>query len=396
MLQAKTEYGDIITLATFTQTEITLLKKHTQFYCPACQEPVIAKAGSKMTPHFAHTSKSSCPVREGGEGPYHEKGKLLLYQWLKNQRLDVRLEVYLPTISQRPDLLIRLRSKTIAIEYQCARIPPADIIKRNEGYHREGIVPIWILGANQFNRRKRNEIRIDQFQLLFIHQFSADFPLTLYFFCPNTLRFILLQDLYFPAMQRAIGNVTIHKLNDMVFTDLFNTSTLTPRDLWQNWKKEKRLFRIRPSRQRFGRELLWDQWLYVNSTHREALPSIVYLPVSAQFRMKTQPWDWQSRLCLGIIHPMATGETFSLQRCMHLLRQHIRNLTAFPLIQTEANPVYQYLQLLEQLMVIKEIDPYHFTKQNPFIFYEHIESALKGDELLMDQWIKQNTGMIPE
>ncbi|HLR61642.1 MAG TPA: competence protein CoiA family protein [Lentibacillus sp.] len=390
MLQAKTEYGNIITLASFTQKEISSLKEHTQFFCPACQEPVIAKAGSKMIPHFAHTSKSNCPVREGGEGPYHEKGKLLLYQWLKYQQLDAQLEAYLPTISQRSDILIKLKNKTVAIEYQCARIPSAEIIKRNKGYQREGIVPIWILGANQFNRRKRNEIGIDQFQLHFIHQFSSDFPLTLYFFCPNTLRFISFQDLYFPVMQRAMGKITIRKLNDMVFTDLFNASSFTRQDLFQSWKQEKRSFRIRPSRRMFGRELMWNQWLYANAAHRETLPSIIYLPVSAQFRMKTQPWDWQSRLCLEIIHPIAAGGTFSLQRCMHMLRHHVRHSASFPLINSNANPVYQYLQLLEQLRIIRETAPNHFTKQNPIIFYEHIESALKGDELLLDQFISSS------
>ncbi|GGJ95211.1 competence protein [Lentibacillus kapialis] len=386
MLQAKTEYGNIMTLASYTREEISFLQKHTQFFCPACQEPVIVKAGSKMIPHFAHKSKSSCPVREGGEGPYHEKGKLLLYQWLKYQRLDVELEVYLPSINQRPDLLINLKHKKVAIEYQCARIPPADIIKRNEGYQREGIIPIWILGANQFDRRKSNEIGIDQFRLHFIHQFSVNFPLTLYFFCPDTLRLTSFQDLHFPVMQRAMGEITIRKLDEMVFTDLFTVSFAARENLFKRWKQKKRSFRTRPSRRMFGQELAWNHWLYANSAHRETLPSIIYLPVSAQFRMLTQPWDWQSRLCLEIIHPVAAGGTFSLQRCMHMLHRHIRS-ASLPLIQSEPNPVYQYLQLLIELKVINESAPDHFTKLKPIIFYDHIESALKGDALLMDQFL---------
>ncbi|WP_167751344.1 competence protein CoiA [Lentibacillus salicampi] len=394
MLQAKTEYGTIVTLASFTKKEISSVKEKTQFFCPACQEPVIVKAGAKITPHFAHSSKSSCPAQEGGEGGYHEKGKLLLYQWLRWQQLDVQLEAYLPAINQRPDILVKLKNKTVAVEYQCARIPPTDVIKRNEGYHREGIVPIWILGANRFNRRERNEIRIDQFQLHFIHQFSADFPLTLYFFCPDTLRFSSFQDFYFTALQRAIGKMTIRKLNDMRFTDLFKTSFFSPQQLFQVWKQEKRSFRIRPSRRVYGRELAWNQWLYVNAIHRQSLPSIVYLPVSAQFRMITQPWDWQSRICLEIIYPLASGETFSLQRCMRVLRQHLRHSSLFPLMKSTDNPVYQYLQLLQKLQIIKETPSGHFIKQKPFMFYEHIEAAIDGDSQLMDQlMLKQNMGM---
>lgn len=387
MLQAKTEYGKRVTPALFTKQEIRTLKQHIRFFCPTCQDPVIMKAGSKITPHFAHSARSNCPAQKGGEGPYHEKGKLLLYQWLKHQRLNVSLENYLPDIGQRPDILLRLKAKTIAIEYQCAKIPLNEIIDRTQGYEKAGIIPIWILGVNHFNRQKGNEVRIDQFQLHLIHQFSADFPFTLYYFCPDTLRFITFQDFYFTTLQRATGKMTIQKLNDIVFTDLFKTSFYTKRHLFQIWKHEKLSFRKRPSKREYGRELAWNQWLYINSVHRETLPSIIYLPVSAQFRMITHPWDWQSRLCLEIIYPIAPGETFNLHRCMHLLRYHFRNSTSFPLIKSADNPVYQYLQLLEQLGIIKETYPDHFTKQNKFMFYEHIESSLNGDDQLMDQFV---------
>src|SRR5699024_5937875 len=236
--------------------------------------------------------------------------------------------------------------------------------------------------ANRFSRRKRNELKMDQFQLHFMHQFSTDFPLTLYFFCPNSLRFISFQDLYFTALQRATGKMVIRKLNEMVFTDLFKASLFPKQQLFQLWKQEKRLFRIRPSRRVYGRELAWNQWLYLNSVHRESLPSVIYLPVSAQFRMKTQPWDWQSRLCLEIIYPLAAGETFSLQQCMHLLRHHFRDSTSFPLIKSAANPIHQYLQLLQQLGIIRETSPNYFTKENPIKFYKHIEAALDGDAQL--------------
>ncbi|ALX48634.1 competence protein CoiA [Lentibacillus amyloliquefaciens] len=396
MLQAKTEYGKLVTPALFTKQEIRTLKQHNKFFCPACQSPVIVKAGSKITPHFAHSARGNCPAQEGGEGAYHEKGKLLLYQWLKHQRLNVRLEEYLPEISQRPDILIRLKAKTIAIEYQCAKIPPAEIVDRTRGYEKAGITPIWIIGVNQFNRRKRNEIKIDAFHLHLIHQFSADFPLTLYFFCPDTLRFITFQDLYLSSNRQAIGNMTIQKLNAMDFTDLFHKTFLPRQKLFQNWLTAKRSLRMRPSKRAFGRELAWQQWLYVNSLHRDSLPSPVYLPVTGQFRMKTQPWDWQSRLCVEVIGHMSPNETFSVKRCQHLFRRHIRPTHAFPLIKSSVNPIYEYLQLLEELQVIRETSPNHFTKENPLKFYKHIEAALEGDKLLMIELMKQNTGMFPK
>ncbi|MFD1360158.1 competence protein CoiA [Lentibacillus salinarum] len=393
MLQAKTEYGKIVTLASLTRREIAFLKKETQFFCPACRERVIARAGPKTVPHFAHNAKSHCPSQEGGEGAYHEKGKLLLYRWLQSQQLDVQLETFLPAIGQRPDILLKLHGKTIAIEYQCARIPPEQIIRRNQGYHSQGIVPIWILGANRFNRRNRNQVRIDQFQLHFMHQFSSDFPLTLYYFCPETLRFILFQDFYFTTAQQATGKLFIKKLTDMIMTDLFQRSWFNQQQLCQIWKQEKRSFRLRSSGHVYGRELAWQQWLYVNRTHRETLPSMVYLPVASQYRMNTPPWDWQSRLCLEVIAPLTNGETFSLQRCMHVLRSHLRNPRLFPLVKSFANPVYQYLYLLERMQVIREVSPKAFAKQTAIPSYQHLEAALNGDNELMNQLIKQNIGM---
>ncbi|SFA82577.1 Competence protein CoiA-like family, contains a predicted nuclease domain [Lentibacillus halodurans] len=393
MLQAKTEYGRIVILSSFTKEEILAWKKKTQFFCPTCHEPVIVKAGSKTVPHFAHSSRSNCPSQEGGEGAYHEKGKWLLFQWLKHQQLDVQLEANLPAINQRPDVLIKLKDKTVAIEYQCARIPPEQIIQRNKGYDSQGIVPIWILGANRLDRYNRDQIKIDQFQLYFIHQFSPDFPLTLYYFCPDTLRLILFQDLYFPTKQRAAGKMLIKPLNDMIFTDLFRISFFTKKKIYQIWKGEKYIFRTKPSRRVYGRDLAWHQWVYVNGTHKESLPSFIHLPVSAQYRMVTPPWDWQSRLCLEMINPLAIGETFSLGRCIHFLRHHLRHAKFFPLIRSAANPIYQYLQLLEYLQIVRETSPHCFIKQNPIPFYQHIEAALGKDDQLMDHFMKQNEGM---
>src|SRR5699024_2794949 len=124
---------------------------------------VIVKAGDKVIPHFAHQSKSNCPSGEGGEGPYHEKGKLLLFNWLRSQNLDVKLEKYIKEINQRPDILLKVNKKLIAIEYQCTRIPVEQIRLRNRGYKKAGITPIWILGAKRFSRRARDEITIDDY-----------------------------------------------------------------------------------------------------------------------------------------------------------------------------------------------------------------------------------------
>ncbi|MBP1947230.1 competence CoiA-like predicted nuclease [Virgibacillus litoralis] len=384
MLQAKTKYGTFVTLATLTKQEISILKEREEFSCPTCNEPVIMKAGTLMVPHFAHRSNSSCPSSEGGEGPYHEKGKLLLYQWLKHQQLTVQLEAYLPEIKQRPDILITINNRLVAIEYQCARIPAAQVRERNKGYRSAGITPIWILGANRLTQSNRSHLKIDQFLLQFIHQFSSVLPLMLFYFCPNSLQFISFQDFYFSKTQTAIGKFHTKKLNQMSFKDMFQANFCTTNDLFQSWKWEKRTFRLKATNRLYGRELNWHQWIYLKQTHKEFLPSIIHLPISSQYMMKTPPWDWQSRLCIEVIDPLPMESPISVKSCEHLLRHHFHHPNEFPLIKQTVNPVHQYLQLLEQLDVIQQVSPNYFAKKSPIKFYKNIEDALAGDEKLLN------------
>lgn len=392
MLQAKTKDGQFVTLALLTKREIANHKARVQFFCPMCHEQVMVKAGTKIIPHFAHRSTGNCPSQESGEGAYHEKGKLILYQWLKYQQLDVKLEAYLPEIKQRPDLLVTINQKRIAIEYQCARIPIEHIRKRNEGYHRLGIKPIWIIGANHFKRVNQYQIKLDQFLRQFIHQFSPDAPLTSYFFCPNTFQFSSFQDIQLTTTQQAIGTFTFSPLTNMIFTDLFHQQRLPTEQRYRLWNKEKQRFRLRPRRHLHGKELAWHQWLYLKQTHVERLPSAIYLPVSAQYLMKTPLWDWQSRLCLELLDPLPIGGHLSVQTCERLLRKHMIPPADFPLINSNYNPIQQYLALLQQLNILKQRSPYHFTKQSHLLFFESGEQALQMDAKIMNILIQSKYG----
>ncbi|GAA0432850.1 competence protein CoiA family protein [Lentibacillus halophilus] len=394
MLQAKIKDGTFVTLATKTRQEISLLRTRETFFCPVCSQPVIAKAGTKVIPHFAHEAKTDCPSQEGGEGSYHEKGKLLLYQWLKKQGLDVRLEFYISEIMQRPDILLQLNHRMIAIEYQCARIPTELIAERSRGYYRAGIIPIWILGANTFRRHGRQQLKVDSFHLPFIHQFSAEFPRTLYFFCPETHQVLFFQDIYFTTLRTITGNLSIRKLEKMIFTDLFPVFRFTQQELFHIWQQKKRTFRLYTPGRLYGREMVWQQWLYTRRANRQTLPSPIYLPISSQHLMKTPPWDWQSRLFLDIITPLEAGSAFSYQICIHMLRNHFHAPSLFPLMLESENPIREYFYLLEILQLIRKTSADHYIKQNEWSFYDHIEEALDGDARMIEQIMKQNGGMI--
>src|SRR5690625_1073897 len=183
MLQAKTKDGELITPAKLSRQQLARKRSET-FFCPVCEERVILKAGQQVIPHFAHVSNQICPTSSGGEGPYHEQGKLVLYEWLTKQNLEVQLEAYIPEIKQQPDLLITINQRKIAIEFQCSRISTKVIQQRNFGYMRANIQPIWILSARLFKQRTANVIHMDHFTKQFIHRFSKNYPLTIYYFCP--------------------------------------------------------------------------------------------------------------------------------------------------------------------------------------------------------------------
>lgn len=389
MLQAKMENGKLLLAAELPAGEISKLKeKKHPFYCPVCKEPVILKAGTKVIPHFAHRSVNHCPATEGGEGLYHYRGKLLLYRWLKRQHLDVALEQYVPEINQRPDLLLHIRGKIIAIEYQCAQIPQEEVYLRIDGYTKAGIIPIWILGANRLKRRTSIHYRVDQMTIMCTYQFLPENPKVIYYFCPNTLQFILLSDLYLTQGNQAIAKLKTDRINKLTFKDLFHFDAFSNPELFRLWKKEKKHFRLKQRKRAYGTELAWQQWLYAKGTSIDFLPSVIHLPISSQYRMRTPLWNWQSRLCLELIDPLPIGGELPLKACERLLRNHISGSTAFPLIQSQMNPIEEYVSLLVQLQILRQDTPTVYVKTKPLEFHQNVEVAVTKDMEVMDQLLE--------
>ncbi|MFZ3577918.1 competence protein CoiA [Virgibacillus sp. DJP39] len=389
MLQAKSNSGKLTTLVRLTKQEL-LEAKNDIFYCPTCNEQVLIKAGPKTIPHFAHYAKAECAANDHGEGPYHEQGKLLLYEWLTNQRIETELEKYIPELGQRPDILVTLNSRRkIAIEYQCARIPTEILNQRNIGYRGAGITPIWILGAKHFHRLRHHHFKIDQFILSFLHRFSPEFPLTLFFFCPHTQQFIIIQHIYLITSRHAIGRFKFNAAKDLSFPKMFTKQTFPVEKLFELWKNEKTAFRLQQSNRVYGSELAWKKWLYEKGGHRETLSSVVYLPVQGQYRMKTSLGNWQSRLIIEVLEPLPIGATFTLDRCYQILRYRPQQQSI--LVTGEDDPVYHYLKLLKQLKLIDEVQLHSFKKLQNITFPKYIENSLLEDASLMNRLMQCST-----
>lgn len=156
MLVAQSRHGLILALNANALVDQT-------YWCPSCHEPVILRHGAHRVAHFAHRRGSHCRLSEG-ETQEHLLGKMQLYQWAARRGYQPQLEVYLPTIAQRPDLLLRINGRLVALEFQCSPLSLKRLQERNAGYHQLGIQPWWLLGAPY--QRHLQSTKIAQFTQL--------------------------------------------------------------------------------------------------------------------------------------------------------------------------------------------------------------------------------------
>ncbi|WP_429971332.1 competence protein CoiA [Fructilactobacillus sp. Tb1] len=118
-----------------------------RYQCPICHELVILKQGNKMASHFAHHAHSDC-IGSESESQLHLLGKQKLFNDLCLIYSQLKLEVYLTDLKQRPDLL----NDHLAIEYQCSPITNLRLKERVRGYQSKQIKSIWILGMDYFKK----------------------------------------------------------------------------------------------------------------------------------------------------------------------------------------------------------------------------------------------------
>lgn len=389
VLQAMLKDGTLITLANYSRKEIEHFRAKKTFLCPTCKSPVIIKAGKQVIPHFAHLRKDDCP-KSFGEGPEHQLGKIILYNWLLKQKLPVSLEKYLPEINQIPDLMLTIKKRKIAIEYQRAIFSKEEFIHRTLGYQKEKIIPIWILGENHLHPYSSISFKITPLMKYFIHKFSRNCKSTLYFFSPKDRQFIFLQDLYFTSNQRALARKTVVPLGQANFLHFFRYNSFQITSLYRFWQKEKSRFRIKPMNYVQELDRKWLEWLYARRTHREYLPSIVNLPVRNQLLMKSPLENWQSRIIVDVLHPLQIGDRFSIRQCFYLLKNDLIHQKYYPLYSFTEHPVVEYLSLLEELGFVRKSENESYVKLKSIEFNKNIEDAIINDKLLINRLMKRS------
>lgn len=243
MLTAIREDGKRISLVDrWLLDELKEMRKEKQFYCPLCREKVLLKLGTKKQWHFAHHPHSSCSVTN--ETMYHLKGKKQLYETIKKAKIEVGLEVYLPIIQRRPDLLLRYNGNLYAIEYQCSSLDPIQLQKRINDYLEVGITPIWILGGNRLKRHFANRFSVQSFEWLCARK-NIDGDYVLLYYCSDKRTFSVLSQLTPYSSTRLFATYEEYPLSSFSIDELIylrKRKTLR-KDQWLDVKK---LWRTRP------------------------------------------------------------------------------------------------------------------------------------------------------
>ncbi|MGK4040927.1 competence protein CoiA family protein [Heyndrickxia oleronia] len=120
--------------------------------CPVCSGDYEYCHGEVVSPYFRHVGKDCDGYYSEPETDEHRNGKLLLYNWIRNQHgvTNCKLESWIPETKQRPDIYFEYNGKRFVIEYQCSPIA-SEFLVRKELYKLAGINDIWILGTEKYN-----------------------------------------------------------------------------------------------------------------------------------------------------------------------------------------------------------------------------------------------------
>lgn len=143
MLIAKNKKGELVSALN--------AKREEEFVCPACEKKLCLKHGQKQQPHFAHWKKDACQTLSEGETTEHLMGKVWLSQRLPNSSL----EVYLPLLKQRPDLLLA----QTPIEFQCSSLSLQRFKERTYNYLNYQYEPWWIVGKKFVPSQQMNQLQ---------------------------------------------------------------------------------------------------------------------------------------------------------------------------------------------------------------------------------------------
>lgn len=359
MLTALNQDGQLITLQGEARNSAIRLRKQKKFYCPICKEPLMLKAGPVKIPHFSHRHRSQCTgAASEPESPRHLKGKLDLFEWCKISRLDASLELYLPDIKQRPDLLVKSGGKQYAIEFQCTPISVQTVEKRSMRYLLSGIKPIWIVGGPPFHKRKTREI----FELTEYHwalSIKVNDQTMLAGYEPENGLVSLITHISSFSSRKIFSKYHQMPLTDVKFPlKAFGARPPFPMQRWLNEKNNWIQQKVRHG------DLIQDRFLkavYMAGSNPFLFNPLIGLPVNYMESFVSHPVEWQFFIWTDCLKKLRLNKNISLKYVNFKLRNRLCNgdlvCRILPLHGDSPweEAVRHYFQLLERLFYFQKV-----------------------------------------
>ncbi|TDL80633.1 competence protein CoiA [Peribacillus frigoritolerans] len=391
MLIAKNGKGTMMNLWE-KQWDATILmqeRREETFYCPVCENPLDLKIGSIKVPHFAHQKNKACTIETEPESEYHLNGKLQLYKWLQGQSvLSAKLEQYLPSISQRPDVFFKNRKRYTAIEYQCSVIPAALFSKRTSRYKQAGIETMWILGAKKTARLSSHTFRISPFQWLFTRTCESPLdPPSIYTYCSEMQAFLILEHLIPFSKQIFFAIPRYLPLNQTSISDLQCPKTNSIKPHLSKWIHLIKSHRLKPAFHLPPELILLQKELYekkhIPLSH---IPPEAFLPINTGYLFDSRIYFWQTKILL-FIDQIQKHTIFTLEEVTREIRTdssiNVRELSHLKMLPIGA-PILEYLETLSHMGLLQRVHKNKYVKQREITWQSSSADLLKRDEMVIE------------
>lgn len=343
------------------------LSKNETYHCPSCQTPVHLKLGAVIRPHFAHFQNEACEGFSEGETDEHVNGKLHLKEWIESLGYKVELEAYLSELKQRPDLLIHVEDRRIALEFQCSFIPIQKTIERSNGYLEAGYEVIWVLG-DQFTYWDR----LTEFQKACLYQ--KDKQLQLIHYDVEKQKLTIRSQFSYDSVKYLTSKKQVYRTDRAESLRKFHVEF--PKIGRVNIKSRhyKLIRRLTPRTKAF------TELLYINQESLIRMPKELYEIVPSQWMIQSFEYEWKYRFVLWL-ESLDPGKVITRKVLMKRLDEMDVEYSLIPQatdIQRLA-PFYEFLTVLIRTGVVKKIGYNKWSYQKPLKRYKYLEEKFKNE-----------------
>lgn len=372
-------------------------EKKVRYLCPVCKGSVCLKKGEIKLPHFAHLQNEKCQVFSEGETKEHLSGKRALYSWFIQQGIPCQLEAYIPSLKQRPDLVVWLSSdRPCAIEFQCSPLSIKRLKERTKGYKSAGYKVYWILGnaffpKKSFTASQRAFFTYRQdlgFQLYYLDALKKELLCLVRIREEEPSKKISYQSIFFNLL-KPTNSVS------KIITTLSNVKKA--QQLITNEKGAQDLlychFRLNQSRFYGGTEILkFQHYLYERGESLVTIPKEVYFPFYKNSGIKTSSYYWRYLIIEWLANKEKGTIFLECQYKTHILKlinEQKIELYQLPQIsmETVVHTCHDYLSTLKKCGLIEKVGnqqwlilkrPYFYKNEHEKIaaFKQHQESGV--------------------